>query len=74
MTVIHLSCKEGDHSAVLQEVYTGTCAVQNSLNDLGKEDEQWDGNICWWYKVTYSSDGERMLNNYRRTLWSWVSG
>ena len=40
MTGIHLSCKEGDHSAVLQGVYTGTCAVQNSHNDLGKEDEQ----------------------------------
>lgn len=74
MTGIHLPCKEGNHSAVLEGVYTGTYAVQNSHNDLGKEDEQWDGNICWWYKVIHSSDDERTLNNYRTTLWSWVTG
>lgn len=74
MTKIQHSCKDGDHSAVLQGVHTGTCAVRNNHNVLGMEDEQQDGNICWWCKVAHSSDSERTLSNYRRTSWSWVTG
>jgi len=37
MTGMRLSCKDGDHSAILQGMYTETCAVQNSHNDLERK-------------------------------------
>lgn len=40
MIGISVSGKEGDHSKDLQGVSIGTCALQKSHSDLGKEDEQ----------------------------------